>query len=395
MTSRARWLILSFAVIGLGVASASSWVHYRSLTDPTYVSPCDINATFNCTQVYLSQYGSVAGIPVALGGVIWFGMVGLIAAFADPNGKPSAAAGYLRAVSVVGLGVIAYYAYISWAVLKMGCVLCMGTYICVLAIFALAWFSGAAESLTHLPTRVSKDVAGVFARPAALVATLVFFLGAATLVAFFPDEQSAGRQAAATPAPSADVQAAFADSWAKQPRLALGVPADGAKIIFVKFNDYECPSCAQAEMYYKPMMEKFSKANPGALKYVTKDWPWNTACNFNAGSTIPGHEAACDASAAARMAKERGKYEEMAAWLYGNQGVKPEAVRAAATRILGVQDFDREYAKVLPGIRADVADGGVLGINGTPTYFLNGVRLPSGMRAEYVEMAMNIEMKRP
>ena len=114
-------------------------------------------------------------------------------------------------------------------------------------------------------------------------------------------------------------------------------------------------------------------------------------------STIRGHEAACDAAAAVRVAKDQGKakYDEMVEWIYANQGVSQADLRAAAQRILGVTDFEREYLRRLPEIRKDIADGGAVGINSTPTYFINGVRLPSGMRPEYVEMAMNIEMKRP
>jgi protein-disulfide isomerase len=59
-----------------------------------------------------------------------------------------------------------------------------------------------------------------------------------------------------------------------------------------------------------------------------------------------------------------------------------------------VTDFDREYAEKLPDIRRDIADGGVLGINSTPTYFINGVRLPSGMMPlQYFELAINLELQ--
>ena len=70
-------MVLLLAVAGLGLALASTWVHYRLLTDPGYVSPCNFNAHFSCTQVYLSPYGAVAGVPVALGGVLWFALVAL------------------------------------------------------------------------------------------------------------------------------------------------------------------------------------------------------------------------------------------------------------------------------------------------------------------------------
>ena len=110
MSSRTRALILAFAVVGLGLAAASSYVHYRLLTDPGYVSPCDVNSTFSCSQVYLSRFGSVAGIPVAIGGLVWFGLAGLLAGFGRADGKPSVAAGYLLALSVIGVGVSLYLA---------------------------------------------------------------------------------------------------------------------------------------------------------------------------------------------------------------------------------------------------------------------------------------------
>jgi uncharacterized membrane protein/protein-disulfide isomerase len=392
MSSRTRALILALAVVGFGLAAASSYVHYRLLTDPGYVSPCDVNASFNCSQVYLSRFGSVAGVPVALGGLIWFGLAGLLAGFGRADGTPSVAAGYLQALSVIGVGVSLYLAYVSFFVLRSGCLLCMGTYVCVGGIFLASLFSNG-ESVMRLPSRLLADVRAAIGRPAVAVATMLFLVGTASAVAFFPREGAMAEQAAA-PAPTGDVRQKFEEAWGKQPRVDMGIPADGAKVIVVKFNDFQCGACAQAEMIYKPVLQKFAASNPGAVKYVVKDWPWDTDCNFNSSRTIPGHEAACDSAAAARMARDRGKYDEMAAWLYANQGARPEAVRDAAQKMLGVTDFDREYAANLAGIRADVADGGVLNINGTPTYFINGVRLPGAIRPEYFEMAIDIELKK-
>src|SRR3990170_5748908 len=74
-----RWMSVA-ALVGLGFAAASMWVHYRILHDPLYSSICDVNATFSCTEAYTSRFGSVAGVPVALAGVLYFGFVlGLIA----------------------------------------------------------------------------------------------------------------------------------------------------------------------------------------------------------------------------------------------------------------------------------------------------------------------------
>lgn len=393
MSSRIRWLILLSAIVGFGMAAASSWVHYRLLTDPGYVSPCDVSSAFNCSQVYLSRFGSVAGVPVALGGLIWFGLVVLVAGFARPDVRPSVAAGYLFGLSVVGLGVSAYLAYVSFVMLGTGCLLCIGTYVSVLAIFVLSSLT-TAESVAKLPTRVMDDLKDAMARPGSRAAGVAYMVAMALLVVVFPREGALAAQAASAPAPTGDVRQEFAAAWAKQPRVDLGIAPDGAQVIIVKFNDFQCGACAQAEAIYKPVLDKFAASNPGAVKYVVKDWPWDTKCNFNAGRTIPGHEAACDAAAAARMARDRGRYDEMASWLYANQGARPEAVRAAASRILGVTDFDREYALKLPEIRTDIADGGVLRVQATPTYFVNGVRLPGSMAPQYFELAINLELEK-
>lgn len=63
------------ALVGLGFAVASTWVHYRILNDPLYSSVCDVNATFSCTEAYTSRFGSIGGVPVALIGVLYFAFV--------------------------------------------------------------------------------------------------------------------------------------------------------------------------------------------------------------------------------------------------------------------------------------------------------------------------------
>ncbi len=145
-----------------------------------------------------------------------------------------------------------------------------------------------------------------------------------------------------------------------------------------------------------PILAKFQQSNPGAVKYVLKDWPWNTKCNFN----TPGERcmpAACEAAAAVRMARDHGKAkeEEMETWLWGNQPtMSPATVKAAAERILGVKDFEGEYAKKVADIRRDVADGGALRIKSTPTLFINGVRIEALMPAQYFELAIQLELNK-
>src|SRR5262249_25676683 len=93
------------ASVGLAASAAATYVHYHLLYDPHYTSFCDVNATFNCSQVYLSRFGTAFGVPVALLGTIWFALTVVVAAvgLAGPSGVRESIPGYLFAMSTLAL----------------------------------------------------------------------------------------------------------------------------------------------------------------------------------------------------------------------------------------------------------------------------------------------------
>jgi uncharacterized membrane protein/protein-disulfide isomerase len=399
-------LVLLFGLIGLGFATASAWVHYKLITDPKYTSFCDVNATFNCTQVYLSQYGSFRGVSTALGGVVWFGLTVLLAAFGgaaatNPTNKTavSPVGSYLFAWSTIGLAVILYLAYASFFVLKIACILCIGTYLSVIAIFIL---SGTFQSVPmgELPGRFADDIKGLIKNPATLTVALIFLAGVASVVAFFPHEKAARtaeeiRQQANQEAPPADQKQAWLQKWDQAPREQTGVAADGAKVVVVKFNDFQCPGCRDGWVMYTPILDEFAKTHPGAVKYVLKDYPLEPECNFAAATM--NHFSSCESAAAVRMARAVGKAAEMEAWLFTNQprlagGV--DVVKEGLKAVTGLTNFDQQFPQMIDGIKQDVSDGVALRINGTPTYFVNGVRLPPQLPAPYFKLAVEHELEK-
>ena len=418
MTSRARWLILALSVIGLGVSFAASYVHYHVILDPTYHSMCDISSTLSCTQVYASRYGTVMGVPVAVGGVAWFALVAIIGFFAE-TGEPgnrgtgdlpgsgrsttTAAGGYIFALATIGLAVVLYLAYASFFILRTGCVLCMATYVCVIGIFIVSGLT-TNVSMLKLPLRFSRDLRAIVTTPVLLVVGVLYLAGAASAVAFFPRE---GQVPQAAPAPTADQQAQFAQIWAQQKHVDLGIPMNGAKVLLVKFNDWLCPGCKAYAQAYQPVLDKFAKESPGAVRLVLKDWPWNSTCNFNVTQTINGHQGSCAAAAAVRIAGDHGKADEMGRWLFDNQerivqlgmsgGDAPGAVRDEAQTLLGITDFDAQYRTKVLDIQRDASDGKALGLVSTPWFFLNGVLITDAQQGQclppaYVEMAIRLEL---
>jgi len=404
MKARARTLMIVFALGGLLASAASAWVHHQLLTQPGYVSVCDINATFSCTQAYLSPYGSLWGVPVAILGAIWFTLVlGLL--LAAPRGTPAFrenVAAYVFALSTAGLAVVLYLAYASFFILDALCLLCIASYIAVIGLFLV---SGAASTvpMSRLPSRLGRDLSALAASPLAIALVLVFVAGAGVLVALFPREgQPAAAAAAATgavdehgqPVQAPQAMGVFDSQWAAAPREEIGVAADGATVVIVKFNDYQCPACAEAHRMYNPIIKELQAANPGLIKSVTMDYPLEPECNVNVGREI--HPAACEAAAAVRMVRPLGKADEMEDWLYNNQGAMTAAtVRAAAQRIAGVTDFSARYPDVIRDVQRDVAAGGALRVSSTPTYFINGVRIAGQLiPADWFRRAIELELQK-
>src|SRR5690349_17303523 len=106
MKAYARPLILVLSAVTLAASLSSLYVHYKLLRDPSYTSFCDVSETVSCEAVYASPYGTVGGVPVAAGGVIWAGLVLLLAASGMRTSnveRAATVAGYVFVLSVVGL----------------------------------------------------------------------------------------------------------------------------------------------------------------------------------------------------------------------------------------------------------------------------------------------------
>jgi uncharacterized membrane protein/protein-disulfide isomerase len=391
MSTRARKLLAVFGALGLAASAAATWVHYHLLVNPDYSSFCDINATVSCKQAYLSRYGSVAGVPVALGGLIFFALVLLLVWAGRPGCRAAdSAPAYIFALSVVALGVVMYLGYASFFVLKEVCPICVTTYVAVIAVFVVA--RGASSvSISSLPSRVLRDIRLLVTSPVALVVGLLFLGSAGSAVAFFRHPQQGGViPQTQVPALTQDQQSEFERWWDKQDKVDVPYPNDGAKVLVVKFNDYQCPPCKQTYYAYEPILAKYK---PSDVKYLMKHFPLDPKCNSAVASLV--HPVACDAAAAAVMARSKGTFDKLTAWFFANQEqLTPATVRTASKDVGGIDDFDTEYPKAIEVVKTDASTGGGLGVQSTPTFFINGRRLKGGLPPQYFGAALDLELKR-
>jgi uncharacterized membrane protein/protein-disulfide isomerase len=432
MPRYARLAVVVLALLGLGASLAALYVHYRLIADPSYTSFCDISETVSCEAVLTSQYGSLFGIPVAVGGAIWSALVLLLGVFGmasagapvapAPAGPAKAAthdrsvkgphvkvghqvseahdnragrvAGYVFLLSTLGLAAVLYLGYASFFVLRSMCPLCLMMYVSVIGLFIVS--GGAASELSAIPGALGRDLRAVTSSPLVSTLALVLTVASVGLVAWFPREAPVADTAEAAPVaqPTETLgpqETQAFEAWlVAQPRVPLDVPSGGARVVVVKFNDYQCPACRQAYIAYKAIQQKYETQFSGQVAFVNVDYPLESECN-----TGGIHSAACEAAVAVRLARTRNRAAQMEEWLFDNQpGMTRDTVKQALADIAEVTDFDAQYAKVLDDVRKDAQLGQKLQINGTPTFFINGIRIASTLRPAYFDAAIAWELTR-
>ena len=386
-----------FSLLGLGASSAATYVHYNLIRNPDYASFCDINATISCKAAYLSRYGSIGGVPVAVGGIVFFAWVLLMMWGSQGKSRiKDSAPAYIFAGSTLALAFTLYLAYASFFVLKEVCPLCVATYIAVIGVFIV---SGGASSvpMSSLPKRIMTDMRVLVATPLALVIALLFVAGTAWGITVFPKETEAGTApAVAQVQPLTPQQQSEFEQWwnVQQATANFPIPRGSEKVQIVEFADFQCPHCKQMYFAYKPILDKFLAAHPKDVVFVFKNWPLSSGCN----AAVQGvhFSASCETSAAYLMARQKGTDEALKDWMFLNQEkLSPATVKRAVADVGKVADFDAQYTRTLMQVRTDAAIGTSLGVNSTPSFFVNGKRVPQGgVPPQYFDAIIELELKK-
>jgi uncharacterized membrane protein len=134
MSATRRRLFLAIAILavaGIAVSSVSLDHHFRK----SKTSYCDFGQAFNCDIVNRSEYSTVAGVPVALIGILGYAA---LLAFATFYREKAETPGILMVGSLGGLGFALYLTYIEKYVLTVWCILCLSSLAVIASIAMLA-----------------------------------------------------------------------------------------------------------------------------------------------------------------------------------------------------------------------------------------------------------------
>jgi len=172
------------------------------------------------------------------------------------------------------------------------------------------------------------------------------------------------------------------------PRVPLTVPADApaigpahAPVTIVEYLDYQCPFCHRAQGVVDEVLSRY----PGKVRFVHRDF-------------LLGKPRSLPAARAARCAGEQGKFWEYHRNLLVSPGdMSDEDLRHRATSMgLDAGKFSACAAsdRYDADIRRSTESGNAVGIDATPTFFINGRRLMGALPADQFAEAIDEELAR-
>lgn len=158
-----------------------------------------------------------------------------------------------------------------------------------------------------------------------------------------------------------------------------------APITIIEFSDFECSFCARFTADALPQLIK-TYIDTGKVKLVFRDYP------------LPFHKNAQKAAEAAECAVEQGKFWEYHDKVFANQNSLGVTSLKQYAKDLGLDSakFDQclDSGKMAQEVKKDFSDGTAYGVDGTPTFFINGVKLVGAQPLEAFAQIIEQELQK-
>jgi protein-disulfide isomerase len=157
-----------------------------------------------------------------------------------------------------------------------------------------------------------------------------------------------------------------------------------APVTLLEYGDYECPFCAAANR----IATTIEAALGSRLRFVFRHFPLTTV-----------HPHAQLAAEAAEAAGAQNQFWAMHEVLFRNQqDLRPESLARYARDLVGLDlaAFSKDLIEHthLPKVRADFTGGVMSGVNGTPTFYINGVRHDGAWDYATLSAALRVAARR-
>lgn len=369
------WMVaIGLAVVGIATSLYSIKHHLELRIQGHTEANCNINSTINCDAVAASKYSEVFGIPLGVWGLGYFLAMGLLALTIMTNHKSKREhEPAWFALTAIGILSSIALASISLGVLGTVCIVCVLIYALTLGQAGIAWklWATSRKGISFAPRTV---IGGLSTAAIVVGITIVGFnylRPEAKLPAELQDLPGKYDRPAAPPTLSPTAQdipinktaySGFGEDYRRGP--------DDAKIVIVEFADYMCPACGQTA----PVLEDLHRQLGSRAMIVFKNFPLSNQCNSGVQGDM--HPYSCDIAKLARCAGARGKFWDyhLLAMSEQSKASKEKAREWGKKTGMTDQEMDQCLASndVLAKIRDDIELANKLGVNSTPTIYING-----------------------
>ena len=347
------------ASLGIYVSDLLLDVHVNTVyLNANDTGVCAAGDIFSCREVAMSSFSDIGGLPISALGEAFY-MVVLLLAFVGRI-KPSR---NLADVFVLGgLAAVGYSIFLgvmSAVALGKLCPLCIALYGINIALLAIALIS-------H-PKGAKSGLRGAFGAPKTKAFWMV--VGALAMAILITQAMYAARVPTTPPPPPPPPPPAGVVDVGQSP----GRGNADAPVVLVEFSDFECPHCKRLSDSLKAAAAR----EPKLFRYHFKHYPMDSSCNKNLEGVM--HERACAAAAAMICADRQGRAWKMHDLLFLNQrALAAQQIETYALSIgLDIEAFRACIADdaTMEVVRQDIAQGDALGVQGTPTWFINGTSM--------------------
>lgn len=385
------------------LAIMSTMQHFRimksGLEEASY---CALSETINCDIVNASSYSEFLGVPIAWWGTIYYGLLTIMCFMGAFSRKDRRATVFIAwFMALAGIPYVLFLFYISWKVLGVFCIECIGMYAGSFAA-AIGLFFALKLRLGGIPACITNYLRAFFGKSHELgfnpgiwkhIITIAVIYGIAWLgIAVYQTKGMAGVK-------KIDVDKLISAFYSQraypinvQPFWAVwGNP--NAKVKLIEISEFQCPFCRRASFTVKPFLYQFRKD----VAYYFVNFPLDSACNSMVQRTM--HPHACYFAKAAMCANKQGDFWGYHDALFHNQSRLSKKVvldiaeekfgwdRTAFQQCIDSEETEQELA-------SEIATGQALRISGTPSFFLNGRRVGRWTNKKFLHALVRKEIER-
>jgi len=371
-------LLVVLAGVGLFLSLHLTLLHHRVHTDPTYHALCDVGGSLRCGSVALSPYSVFLGAPIAAWGIAFYLTLLLLAAWGSLGRHPRADGplGVLLGLTCLASLASLTLTYVSLFRLQSICLYCNALHLTNAATLFTTVILLERSSLSPVRAlRADLQVARqlpLSTRCAAIFYLCVFFSLPSLVPNYWSDPPSTATQ----------VETGFTPE---------GEPWIGAKDpsrTIVEFSDYECPHCRLAHWKIRRLLQQY----PDQVRIVHKHFPLEKG--LNPLVQRPFHRNAFRLSAFVQSAGIQGRFWEANDLILRHLRVS-DAESLDLQRLAILLRLDKPQwnesmisAVVTQRIQEDLREGIRLGVTGTPTYLIAGVRYEGSVPPQILEKVL-------